>query len=143
MNARINVFLTTPLGHRWGYSRFDNKLCHTLEHLTYYSYLIKHCDVKSPDHSWGIWSLWWGTYLTKADCLTMRYLTTWYVQLSPTCAQRGSRWRKEIDRCIIIVMRLVSAMQHSYLLDTHNVTFDCGIETLYYYGGEPCIELEK
>ena len=33
-------------------------------------------------------------------------------------------------------------MQHSYLLDTHNVTFDCGIETLYYYGGEPCIGLE-
>ena len=37
---------------------------------------------------------------------------------------------KYVDRCIILLCHEVSAIQHSYLLDTHNVTFDCGIETL-------------
>ena len=31
---------------------------------------------------------------------------------------------------VLLLCHEVSAMQHSYLLDTHNVTFDCGIETL-------------
>ena len=61
-------------------------------------------------------------------------------QLSPTCAQGGSGGNTLIG--VLLLRHKVSAMQHSYLLDTHNVTFDCGIETLYYYGGEPCIELE-
>ena len=44
---------TTPPSGTGGDLTANLGLWPTLGHLTYYSYLIKHCDVKSPDHSGG------------------------------------------------------------------------------------------
>ena len=50
MNARINVFLTTPSDTG---GAIVGDLTAKFTPPWGYSYLIKHCDVKSPDHSGG------------------------------------------------------------------------------------------
>ena len=71
-----------------------------------------------------------------SDCLTSHEVFDNMVcQLSPTRAQGGSGGNTLIGVLLLCHIRLVLCNIH-----IHNVTFDCGIETLYYYGGEPCID---